>query len=138
MKRILLFVTCTGIIFSSWFFTLYPNVGPDISYRYKPIVENILSPYTWNNIQIGDGMGDYVAKTLWSYPSELIFESLLTIGIPYWIQLKVLTIVILGIGLGGIFCLSKRKEINVDWFPASLLYLANTYFILLLDGGQMN
>ena len=135
-EKVVIFFLSIALLFKFWFFTASPNLGSDISYRFLPITKDTYLPFTWNNVQIGDGMGLPI-NTLWSYPSELLYESLTNVGIPYWFQIKYLMLLpAIAVSLWGFIKLAKYYE--ADWLVSSLLYIMNTYFILLLDGAQMN
>ena len=136
-KKVAIFALLTALIFKFWIFTSKSNLGSDISYRFLPIVNGIYLPFTWNNVQTGDGMGVYAVNTLWSYPSELFYESLTRFGLPYWFQIKYLML-LPAILISTLGFIKLSKFFKGDWLVSSVLYVLNTYFILLLDGSQMN
>jgi len=135
LKHFLL-ATIISFIFSSWFFTMIPNMGYDLSYDFEPIYGGFPLPWSWMPL-VGQGFGMYTLGTAWTYPIQIIFQLLLKFNVPFWLQMKyfaVLPIVLLSVY--GMYKISKLYKVN--WFVSVLFYLTNTYFLLLIDGGQIN
>lgn len=127
----------TLIIFRNWFLPSFPNLSTDISYDFISLSKGIFLPFTWRNTLIGDGMGSYVLNTMWSYPTMFIFQNFLKLHIPFWFQMKYLAFLpSLLISYLGFKKLNQsfKFQTAIAW----LFYVTNTYFILLLDGGQLN
>jgi hypothetical protein len=96
-------------------------------------------PYTWRNILGSDGMGQSVLSTLWSWPVMFIYGGLAKVGLNFSATSRLFGF--LPIILIGIYSIDKLI-INYGLsaaarFAGSLVYLANTYIILLIDGGQI-
>lgn len=132
----LLIVTCVIIlVFHSWLLNTNPNLGADLSYDFEPIYEGFPRPFAWREL-VSHGLGTYVVNTLWSYPVQVVFQLFLLFDIPFWLQMKYFALLpILIISAFGIYQLSKIYK--SDWLPAALFYITNTYFLLLIDGGQL-
>ncbi len=95
-------------------------------------------PQAWSSR--GNGLGDNVIFTLWSYPIDFLFGLGSSIGISFTILTKL--IFILPTILLSIFSIKKLlRHVGVfgyDQLPGILLFLTNTYFLLLIDGGQLS
>lgn len=135
--KLLLLFSLLGIVFYPWFFTSWPNLGSDLSYDFEPIYGGFPLPWIWRDTIVGHGLGMSAINTLWSYPVQIIFQLALKLNIPFWFQMKYMVVLpMLVLAIYGIYKLSKLYKAN--WFIASTFYLTNTYFLLLVDGGQLN
>lgn len=95
-------------------------------------------PQAWSSR--GNGFGENVIFTLWSYPIDFIFGFGSTIGISFTILTKLIFIIpTILLSIFSIRKLLKHVGINgFDQIPGILLFLTNTYVLLLLDGGQLS
>ena len=135
-KKIITFAL-VAIAYSSWLFTKHPNLGPDLSYDYLPIVNGFPTPHIWLNSLISNGLGAYTANTLWTYPVQVIFQILLILKIPFWFQMKFLAVLpILAMSYFGLKKLSYIYNFDLD--SSFLFYTLNTYILMMIDGGQLN
>jgi hypothetical protein len=136
-NKLLLLSVFFAILFASWFFTPWSNVATDLSYDFEPIANGFPKPWLWRDNLIGHGLGLYAINTLWSYPLQIIFQYALQFGIPFSFQMKYMAMLpILIVGTFGMYKLAKVY--NSDWVVGSLFYFANSYFLLLIDGGQLH
>ncbi len=132
-----IFIISLAAIFWAWLLPLFPNVGPDLSSNFQAFTHGLPLPWIWANTLTGDGQGIYSAVSLWTYPSQAIYQLFLTAGIPFWFQMKYLAFLpMLVIAIVGMAKVSRH--FGGDWRLASLVYVANNYFLTLIDGGQLN
>lgn len=125
------------IVYFSWIFTTHPNLGPDLSTNFLPITRGVPMPWVWANTLTGDGMGIDTTLTLWTFPSQAIYQLFLNLNIPFWFQMKYLAVLpMIGVSIFGLKLLSNK--LNFEWKIASLFYLTNTYILTVVDGGQLN
>src|SRR3989344_3386490 len=85
------------------------------------------------------GMGEFSTFTMWSWPLNFVVGAFAKIGFDFNIIERVfLFLPILIIGILAIFQISKELKFAMSAsFAAGFFYLANTYIILLIDGGQL-
>lgn len=116
-----------------------PKVANDFPLISQAYLNSMMDlPRAWTD-RGGDGLGQYAIFSLWSYPASLIMGGLANLGLGFNILERLFFIIpflILGIfsiwKFLGIFKFSKEAK-----FLSSIFYLANTYIILLIDGGQL-
>lgn len=96
-------------------------------------------PQAWTT-RWAEGMGEYSVGTLWSWPLDFLYGLGSFIGVDFWILERLL-------GLFPAIFLSfwsmgrLLKYLGIfGWgkLIGSIFYLLNSYFLLLLDGGQLN
>jgi hypothetical protein len=96
-------------------------------------------PYSWRNILGAEGMGQSVLSTLWSWPVLVIYGGLAKIGFDFSLISRLLGF--LPIILVGVYSIDKLlasyKFSAPTRLAGSLVYLSNTYIVLLVDGGQI-
>ena len=111
----------------------FPNIYPEA------LKENISLPQVWST-RGSEGMGYYAVDTLWSWPLDFGIGLLSLIGLPFWvITLGVFIIPTFVIGCIGIHKLLEDFGIKgVGIFVGQLVFLANSYLALLIDGGQLS
>lgn len=126
------------IVFWQW---LLPGVRvandlPAVSH--ESLVAQFDLPQTWQDR--GDGLGEYSVFTLWSWPMTFLSGFLAKLGITFAVQERIIFIFpAILFGTYGIFkILSGYKLSKPAMFVSSVLYLVNTYMILLIDGGQLS
>jgi hypothetical protein len=130
-------VIVLSVIFHYWFFSTRVNLGFDISYAFLPFTDKWPLPWSWLNIQVGDGMGGYSIHTLWVYPSQILYQLLLVFNVPFELQMKYFALLpALLIACQGVYLLSKKFD--ADALIACLFYVASTPILMILDGGQLN
>ncbi len=96
-------------------------------------------PRLWN--ELGSvGLGEFGSFVLWSYPMSLFSGVLAHLHINFSLQERVVFIIpILIFGILGIKFLLKKYELSkTAIFISALFYLTTTYFLLLVDGGQLS
>ncbi len=129
------------LIFIYWKWWLPgPRVANDFSFTSNSLLKSLADfPYVWME-KASEGLGEYTIFTLWSYPLNFISGVLANLGLGFVIQERILFLIpILLFGAWGIWRLFGK--VNVSSYAklvATLFYLANTYILLLIDGGQFN
>ncbi len=116
-----------------------PHFASDLAYLYPENLGNFLKPLSWNNAPGPDGFGFNNVATLWIYPTFLLFgvSSLLPITFDQAFSLF-FTFVFLGISFFSIRHLAKVCGLTTQQAVLSgLIYLVNTYVLLIIDGGQL-
>lgn len=135
-KRLTIFI----FILTFWIFWL-PGVRVATDYHLPqdtPAAEQIL-PWIFRETNVADGLGEYTGITLWSQPLQLYSAILSALSIPYGIQTKILVLIIFILGFISIAKLLKFLNINsIGKYVGIFFYLSNTFFLLLLDGGQLS
>lgn len=118
--------------------------GPRVAIDFPVVLDGVLAsqidlPRVWSEKDV-EGLGEYSVFTLWSYPATLISAILAKFGLGFAIQERVLWVMpFLLLGTFGIWKLCKDMNLsNYAKSVASLLYLANTYILLVIDGGQLS
>ncbi len=103
-----------------------------------PVSEQII-PWIFRETNVADGLGEYTGITLWAQPLHSLFSILSALSIPPSMQTKLMGGLVF---LIGFFSSSKLLGFfNIKGFGKYLgifFYLANSYFILLFDGGQIS
>lgn len=97
------------------------------------------SPQIWSN-KTADGLGEYSVVTLWSWPLEFLGGVASKIGLDFGvIEFLILLAPIFILGVISIRKIFDSYNIkNPGKFVGTLVYVANTYFLLLIDGGQLS
>ncbi len=136
-KFTLVFIFIFAILF--WVFWLPgPRVATDYYLSTSEIVKDYTFPWGWRE-NSSDGLGTYTVGTLWSQPIHLLSRILLELNISVvWIT-KILLILFLAAGFFSIKRLLGYLQIKgMAKYTGVLFYLLNTYFLLLIDGGQLS
>lgn len=109
----------------------YPYISPEVA------VESLHLPQTWKSL--AGNMGEYAVSTLWAWPVNVLYGLFAKIGLDFWVYERALALLpILVLGYWGIKkLLIFEGIIGMAAELASLFYLANTYFLLVIDGGQL-
>ncbi len=115
------------------------NVGHDLDYYYFHTLADVKTwPLTWRDFFVSDGMGEYTLSNLWAWPLLYLAAFLSSISLDYSLIVKVfflLPIILLSY-------YSSKKLVDYYNFSkvakviATSFYLLNTYYLLLIDGGQ--
>ncbi len=137
------FVLGIGIIFISIYFVFRklflpgPVVWGDAPYFFPEGLRELISfPMSWTTRGVTLGG---VNNFLWLYPIMLLYGSLNKLGLNNDLIIRLLFYfpgLILGT-IGSIWFARKNKLGLVGQLFTALVYLINTYFILLIDGGQV-
>lgn len=131
-----------GVIFLVFYRLFLP--GWRVANDFQIISEEVLKtgfnlPQAWSS-KWAEGMGEYAVGTLWSYPYDFLYGLGANLGLQFKIlQLFLGFIPAIILGFFGIYKLLDYLKIT-GWGKrvGAFFYIANTYFILLLDGGQIN
>ena len=138
-KIILLTLGLLFIAFWQWWLP-----GPRVAVDFPIVLDRELSsqidlPRVWAEKDV-EGLGEYSVFTLWSYPATLISAVLAKFGLGFALQERILWIIpFLLFGIFGVWKLCKQLNLS-DYAKsiACILYLANTYILLVIDGGQLS
>ncbi len=129
---ILLFVFHIVLSFS-------PLVANDFPYLSRSELLSRLSlPTAWW-ARGSDGLGGYSVPFLWFWPMDVLYGLAAKLGMNFAVVERIFGIIpAIVLGIWSIRKLLKHYEINASGiFVGSLIYILNTYFILLIDGGQL-
>lgn len=125
------------LAFNNWLLPFHENVSTDLSYNFKAFSEGIEYPWSWATVLTSNGLGVDSTITLWSYPVQVVYQSFLKIGVPFWFQMKYLGLLPI-----LLFCFIGFKLISyrVKTLPlfSLFIYVLNPYFLSIIDGGQLN
>lgn len=98
-----------------------------------------LYPWIWKEVNAADGLGEYTISTLWSQPIHTFFGSLALLNISFSIQTKILILLTILLGFFSFNRLLDYLKINGPGkYIGTFFYLTNTFFLLLVDGGQIS
>lgn len=130
-----------AILFFIFFplFLPYPHISTDLHFSFpEELKSHFELPATWST-RGSSGLGSYGASLLWNWPLDVIFASLAKLNISHQIIVQFLgflgTILIGLFSLGRFFKKTNLSELAI--FIGKLFYLTTTYFLLLVDGGQI-
>lgn len=137
-KPFLLTLFLLFIVFWQWWLP-----GPRVAIDFpivldKELISRIDIPRVWVQKDV-EGLGEYSVFTLWSYPATLTSAILAKVGLGFALQERLWIISFLLLGVFGIWKLCR--ELNLSDYAksvVSLLYLTNTYIVLVIDGGQLS
>jgi hypothetical protein len=125
------------------FWTLWlpgPRVAADYHFWYEEELAHLFSlPQVWRNFLGTEGLGQNAISTLWLWPAVIIYSMFTKLGFGFSILTRLLGVIpTVLVGVYGINRLLKHYKIS-KWarFVGSLFFLTNTYFLLLIDGGQL-
>lgn len=115
-----------------------PRVSTDFHFTTRMVQQSNIYPYAWREAGVANGLGEYNVPSLWSQPLHSIF-GLLSNFLNFSEQTKILGFIILIIGYISIWKLLGLWQISTFGKVAgSLLFLLNSYFLLIFDGGQLS
>ncbi len=131
MSKINLLYILTALIIFNGFISLDPRFANDLpSSSLSSLREGLNLPQTWND-RGGLGLGAYSISTLWGWPQDLLYSVGSTLGLDFGILQRVIGIFMpITLGWWGVYKLSGHKA-------SSLFYVTTSYFLLLIDGGQL-
>ncbi len=141
IQKVLLTIFCVGVlslVYSSWI-SKDIRVANDFPLISEEAAKALLNfPFTWSE-KGSEGLGEHTTFTLWSWPLAFSIGLLANLGLEFWFIERLQLIIFLFIpSVIGIWLLGMRFNLS---FPAKLVflttYLANSYILLLIDGGQM-
>src|SRR5258706_2474394 len=116
-----------------------PLVANDFPYlSQSELLSRWSLPYAWW-ARGSDGLGGYSVPFLWFWPMDVVYGFAAKLGMNFAAIERVFGIIpAIALGVFSIRKLLKRYAIQgTGIFIASLIYVLNTYFILLIDGGQL-
>ncbi len=131
----------TILVFVFWrLFSPGAKVANDFPYVSKPaLLENMPVPNTWATSG-SNGFGENSTLFLWAWPSALISGFVSYIGFDFELIQKIFfflpIILIATYSIRRLLLFYKYSDTAI--LISSIFYLLNTYFILLVDGGQIN
>ena len=128
------------VFFVFWrFFLPGPHVATDLHLAFnQDLISQFSLPSTWGSAG-AVGLGEYAVGVLWAWPVHVIFGLLGKLGLSHDLLMKTLGLPpILLIGVFSIYALLDYLKLG-RWgkFAGTLVYLVNSYFVLLIDGGQI-
>ncbi len=96
-------------------------------------------PRTWNEDGT-DGLGEVRVLTLWGWPLSFVSGVLANLNIDFSWQIRLLYLIpFIFLGCSSIWQFCKKFNLSDSAiFIASFFYLANTYILLVIDGGQLH
>ncbi|MFH1863980.1 MAG: hypothetical protein ABIJ85_03710, partial [bacterium] len=119
----------------------FPHVANDLHFLYPAGLEaNFSLPTTFSDFEVGNGLGERTIFSMWFWPVRTAFAILGKFGISFTYSMIILAFVpMLALAALGIYRLLGEYKIG-RWgkTAGTLFYLLNTYFLLLVDGGQIN
>lgn len=138
-KLVKLLLVSTIVIVYLRIFLPYPHVAGDLNYSYvDEIKDQFRLPQAWG-IRGAEGMGENSIFVLWGWPLTFLYSFLSSIFGSYNI-----TLTVFGYGLVVLLGFYSFHELISNLgikrsgkLAAILLFLCNSYIILLLDGGQL-
>ncbi len=132
-------IALTLIVFHSWF-TSGTIVGGDLSFRYhESFVSSYLMPYVWkwsNN----SGFGGFNAPFLGIHYNSILINLLgLRLGLSWEILVRITQLfpfLFLSF-FSSIYIFRKVFTDNKFWFLAPLIFVFNSYILMVVGGGQI-
>ncbi len=139
MKPFWVVTIVISLVFFRWFIPI-EHVANDLHVTSKEESAAYFGlPSTWSD-QGSNGLGQYSVGLMWNWPEGVFFSALDYLGIPR--GLSVFVIGVLGtivVGIVGLNLLFDQLQISKTGKAVGIIfYLLNTYFLLLIDGGQLN
>lgn len=117
-----------------------PKVAVDHPFWYKETLDSFLSfPYVWREL-LTNGLGESVLSSIWNWPVLVLYGLFSRLGYSFEVLTLLLGIVpaLILAFISIQYLLSYLKIEGFAKIIGSFFYLTNTYFILLIDGGQLN
>src|SRR3989344_2950562 len=116
------------------------RVAQDFLYWYPEELNALFDiPQLWRNFLGADGMGQNILSTAWTWPTIFVYSLTSKLGLEFSLTSKifgVLTYILLGTFSASKF-FDHLKISNQARILGSLIYLVNSYSLLLIDGGQI-
>ncbi len=136
-----LFIALAGLVFWKVFLPPGPRTAADFPYPYRSNFDlrEYLSPQTWKTIG-SDGLGYYSADTLWAWPLDVFLWFLGNTGLPFWLAVDIIFILLpLTLSYWGMSRLLSIYQLSPPAvFIGTVFHFLNSYFLLLIDGGQLS
>lgn len=138
MKKILLaLLVIVFLVFIRFFSPVTARVASDFPYIFpEQLVERFSIPQTWYSINV---LGENASVLLWSFPTNLFYGlgNIIGMGFP-WLEriFGVLPIILIG-AVSIVYFLKHHNVKNSGLLVGAVLYMLNSYFLLLIDGGQL-
>ncbi len=142
MKRFIhLFLPVLVIIsiYGRWFLPGL-NVANDLHVAYREdLTQDFIVPYTWG-ARAAAGLGEYAVFVLWNWPINFFYGLLGNLGLTFGFIAKFFILLpTLIIGASSIYKIIRGITTSrLARYVSTLFYLINSYFLLLIDGGQIN
>lgn len=115
-----------------------PRVATDYHLTNKETQSENIFPWIWRETNVADGLGEYTAITLWSQTLHAFFGILYQINLPFSFLTKMLVGLILLLSIISMLRLLEHIKVKSPYKEAgSIFYILNTFFLLLVDGGQL-
>ncbi|MCX7928138.1 MAG: hypothetical protein N2558_00445 [Patescibacteria group bacterium] len=134
--RFLLLLLALAVVYSSF---LLPGIR--VANDFPDVAEEVLKTgYDMPRIWTGEynGFGNYAISTMWAWPMNFLYAFGAQIGLPFSLLYRILGFYLfLFLGIYSFSKLLSLYQISKNGkLVATLFYLANTYIVLLIDGGQ--
>lgn len=125
------------IVFKSFFFSSYANLGNDSNFVSSSLLKKIsLMPQTWESELGGVDLGHNQVVNMWMQPLWIFISGLARLGATYPLLVKGLMTTQILIGSLGIYLLFKKINMASWTIPIGVIfYLLNTYYLVNVDGG---
>lgn len=101
----------------------FPNVSK------LNLISNFNPPQTWSP-EVNSGLGGSVVPVLWSWSLNFVFGIGAKLRLNFAVLERLIVLLAIGLGWWGMSKLSSKLGI--------LIYLTNSFIILLIDGGQVS
>ena len=130
------------LVFAVYWRFLWPGikVAGDFTLLSSDVLNSRFAiPFIWQE-RGAEGLGEYALAVLWTWPNDLIFGLGSRIGLGFSIIEKIFGgILVFVLGFWGIKRILKEERL-FDWaiVVGILVFLVNSYLILLIDGGQLS
>ncbi|HET7098891.1 MAG TPA: hypothetical protein VFI61_01500 [Patescibacteria group bacterium] len=121
-------------------FLPFPHIASDLHLSFKDqLLSQFSIPSAWTSSG-SSGLGQSASLLLWNWPITFLFGAFGKLGMSHQFLLKIfgfLPIILLGIfSLNKFF--EKIKISENSKLVAKVFYMTTTYFLLLVDGGQLS
>lgn len=138
VKEFFLVLIPTSIVF---FYLLLPgfHLANDLHFSFhKELADQFRLPQAWG-VRGAEGMGESAIFLLWTWPFTFIISFLNVLGLSFNTIIIIGFITALSVASCGMIKLLKGLGVNKYGIVAgTLTFVINTYFVLLLDGGQLS
>lgn len=138
MKKVFIFIIITILFWGLWSHTNL--VATDWRYWFpEELKDGFFFPYLWRNTLGAEGLGQRVFSTIWLWPMTFFFSLGAKLGFSFPSLSRILAIIpIIVVAIYSIdSLLAFLKVKKFARTVAIFLYILNTYFLLLIDGGQL-
>jgi hypothetical protein len=121
-------------------FSLAPLSANDFPYlSQSELIQRFSIPFAWWD-RGSQGLGEYSIPFLWVWPMDFLYGFGANLGLSFGILERIFGIIpALILGVFGIRKLLKTYGLHESSiFVGTLIFILNSYFLLLLDGGQLS